>query len=67
MRPDHINITEPELREAFKRSGLWRDGWNYQRAITTELVARCLRFSVIATRRSAEKNGKPAPMQQALI
>lgn len=63
----HDTITEPELREAFKLSGLWREGWNYQRAITTALVAWSLRNHVIAARRRAEKNGKPVPIQQALI
>lgn len=67
MATTNENITERELREAFKRSGLWRCGWNFHRAITTALVAWSLRNNAIASRRSAEKNGKPVPMQQALI
>ncbi len=58
------NITERELREAFKASGLWRDGWNYHRAITTALVLRGMQNTVIAIRK---KHGNPAPIQQALI
>lgn len=61
-------ITERELREAFNRSGLWRRGWNYQRAITTAIVARCLRNTALALRHSVEQQtGKPTPVQRALI
>ena len=58
------NITEREMREAFQRSGLWRDGWNYQRAIDTDIVLRGLRMIVAAMQRK-EHNGKPAPRQRA--
>ncbi len=62
------DITETDLRAAFQRCGLWRRGWNYRRAITTEIVARCLRNTALAMRRSSEQlTGKPAPRQRALI
>lgn len=64
MTPQDAQITERELREAFKTSGLWRWGWNYSRAITTENVLRGLQNTVIAIRK---KHGNPAPIQQALI
>lgn len=65
---EETNITERELRAAFQRSGLWRRGWTYSRAITTALVARCLRNTALALRRSIEQQtGKPAPRQRALI
>jgi hypothetical protein len=61
------DITEAELHEAFDRSGLWRRGWTYKRAISTTLVQIGLLATVRAWHRSQQKNGKPAPVQQALI
>lgn len=60
--------TESELRWAFKLSGLWRDGWTFQRAIGTSSVFIGLRATVAALRnRYQQQNGKPAPVQRALI
>ena len=67
MAQGDLSITENELREAFNRSGLWRRGWNFQRAIATELVARSMRNAAIAAHKEQQKDGKPAPMQRALI
>lgn len=68
MRPAAADITERELREAFNRSGLWRRGWTYQRAIACATVLRGLMNTADAMRRRTERNtGKPAPLQQALI
>ena len=63
------DITEAELRTAFKRCQLWRVGWTFERAIKADsIVLRGLRNQVIASRKYFEKqNGKPAPVQQALI
>jgi len=62
------SFTEDELREAFRISGLGLLGWDYQRAITTSNVALSLRTIVRGQRRIWEKqNGKPAPVQRALI
>ena len=63
---DDATITERELRDAFKRSGLWRDGWTYARAITTEIVLRGLRNTALAIRTRQQQHGKPAPIQRAL-
>jgi hypothetical protein len=59
------DITTRELREAFKRSGLWRDGWTYARAIATACVLRGLTNTALAMRK--RHTGNPAPMQRALI
>ena len=66
VQTETTTITERELRDAFKRSGLWRDGWNYRRAIATEIVLRGLRNTVIAIRTRQQQHGKPAPIQRAL-
>lgn len=60
------DLTERELREAFRRSGLWRDGWTYAKAIGTACVLRGLQNTAAAIR-SRQQNGNPAPMQRALI
>lgn len=65
---DDENFTEKELREAFRFSGLWRSGWDYDRAIHTSNVALCLRNIVRAIRRRfAQQHGKPAPVQRAIF
>lgn len=62
------NITEDELRAAFKRSGLWRDGWTFAKAIATDCTRIGLRATAQAHRdRYQQQHGTPAPMQQALI
>lgn len=53
--------TDAELRCAFRRSGLWRLGWEYSRAIAAPLVRWALERSAIAHRRPA------APTQPRLI
>lgn len=65
MTADVTSITEHELREAFRRSGLWRDGWTYARAIATAIVLRGMRNTAIAIR--IRQHGSPAPIQRALI
>lgn len=61
-------ITERELRAAFRRSGLWRDGWTYAKAVATESVYRGLRIFAAAMRaKEQQQYGKPAPIQRALI
>lgn len=65
---NNATCTEQELRRAFHRSGLWRDGWTYQRAITTLEVCIGLHATVLAMRaRHHQQPGKPAPLQRALI
>lgn len=62
------DITETELRAAFKRSRLWCFGWTYERAINTENVRRSIINQAIALRRRIEaQTGKTAPIQRALI
>lgn len=60
--------TVQELRRAFRLSGLWRRGWDFQRAIATRAVFIGLHATVRAMRaRHQQQHGKPAPMQRALI
>lgn len=62
------SITTDELRAAFRRCGLWRDGWTFQRAIDNNLVLLTLRAAARAWRKRHERqHGKPAPAQRALI
>jgi len=65
-RPD-TNPTAAELRRAFQRSGLWRRGWNYQRAITTPLILKTLEAQARAARLIAERQQPPPPDQLGLI
>lgn len=61
-------ITTDELRAAFKRSGLWRHGWTFAKAIATECTLISLRGTAKSIRNKyQQQHGKPAPEQQALI
>lgn len=60
------DITERELRQAFRISGLWRDGWTFAKAIHTSAVYIALRATVKALR-GKEQHGKPAPIQRAIF
>lgn len=66
MTPD-AGCTERELRDAFKRSGLWRSGWTFARAVQTSAVYIGLRATVRALRTRQQQHGKPAPIQRALF
>lgn len=64
--PD-LTATNDELRAAFQDSGLWRDGWTFERAQRCPLVWQSLQNMVRARRRNAERAGKSIPAQMALI
>lgn len=64
--PD-LTATNDELRAAFQDSGLWREGWSFERAQACPLVWQSLQNMVRARRRNAERAGKPMPAQMALI
>lgn len=70
------DITERELRQAFRLSGLWRDGWTFAKAIHTGAVYIGLCATVTALRGKAcpeqrrmeqQQHGKPAPLQRAIF
>lgn len=61
------SLDEHELREAFRRSGLWRRGWTYAQAIKNEGVLTGLRCTVQAHRRAVERRGEHLPAQLGLI
>lgn len=61
------DFTEKELRIAFKRSGLWRDGWDFRKALATDVVLVGLRNIALAIRRRQQQNGNSAPQQRVLI
>jgi len=68
MPEPNENYTERELREAYKQSGLWRSGWSFQRATTTDAVLRGMKIFVKDMRKRFEQqHGKPAPMQRAIF
>lgn len=60
-------ITERELRAAYKRSGVWRLGMTYERAISVPAIRTALNCSVKAAHRRAEQAGHPIPAQLGLI
>lgn len=63
----HQTITERELRAAYKRSGLWRLGVTYERAIDVPAIRTALNCSIKAARRRAEQAGRRIPAQLGLI
>jgi len=65
IHPEHI--TDRELRDAYKRAGLWRIGMTFERAITVPAIHTALSCSVRAQRHRAEQAGQPLPAQLGLI
>lgn len=55
--------TEAELRDAFRRSGIWRLGWDFNKAIGDPAVLICL--SRIA--RNANRPHPRKPRQRGLF
>lgn len=65
---DHATITERELRQAYRISGLWRDGWTFAKAVQTGAVYIALRATARALRgKEQQQHGKPAPIQRAIF
>lgn len=60
-------ITDRELRDAYKRAGLWRIGMTFERAITVPAIHTAMSCSARAARRRAEKAGQRLPAQLGLI
>lgn len=60
-------ITDRELRDAYKRAGLWRIGMTFERAITVPAIHTAMSCSARAARRRADKAGQPVPAQLCLI
>jgi len=60
-------LQNAELKSAFQRTGLWRIGWTYERAIKCKATRIGLEAIVRAERRALEKKGQPAPVQPELI
>lgn len=60
-------ITERDLKDAYKRSGLWRIGMSYERAIAVPPIRTSLTCSVRAQRHRAEQSGQQLPAQLGLI
>jgi hypothetical protein len=66
-----MTYTEPtadEFRSAYVAAELRRIGVSLQKALTTPTVCWALRHAAIAQhKKEQQKDGKPAPMQQANI
>ena len=60
-------VTDRDLRDAYKRSGLWRIGMSYDRAIGVPAILTAMSCSARAARRRAEKAGQQVPAQLCLI
>lgn len=56
--------SEADLREAYRRAGLWRHGVNYTRAIGNTATRRAL---AVLAKRIAEKRQPPEQEQLGLI
>ena len=59
--------TAADLRDAYDRSGLWRQGWSYEQAIKDPLILKALETQARATRRLAERRQQPQPEQLGLV
>jgi hypothetical protein len=60
--------TTAELKESFARCGLWRHGWSYDGAMAIDCVRKSITSAAKAhAKRLARQQGKPAPIQPALI
>lgn len=55
------DATTAELRAAFRRSGLWRSGWDFAKAISVATVRWSLLHAAVAARKS------DSPTQGSLI
>ena len=56
--------TECQLKEAYRRSGLWRLGMTFAKAMNEKAIRIGLECVV---KSSIKKTGKPAPIQPALL
>lgn len=61
------SITDRELRDAYKRAGLWRLGMTFERVITVPAIHTAMSCSARAARRRADKAGLHMPTQLGLI
>lgn len=66
-QPPQTDITERELRDAYRRAGLWRRGWTFVRAIRADAVSVTLLAAARAARRRIEREHKPTQRQPQLI
>ena len=64
---NETTITTPELRAAFKRSGLWRLGWSYSEAIAKPAVYRALSAAARCRQEAAKRSGRATPTQPQLF
>ena len=55
MQIDDTVVTEQELRQAYKRAGLWRQGMTFGQAKSKVLVYLGLVLQAKAARKAAEK------------
>jgi hypothetical protein len=51
----HDQITTAELRLAFRRVGLWRFGWSFEKAMAVPVVLWGLQKSALAGRRQGHQ------------
>lgn len=61
------SIPDRELRDAYKRAGLWRLGMTFERAVTVPAIHTAMSCSARAARRRADKAGQHMPTQLGLI
>ena len=61
------HVTERELRDAYKRAGLWRLGMTFERAVTVPAICTALSCSAKSVRCRAEKTIQSELQQLFLI
>lgn len=59
--------TPTELRTAFQRAGLWRQGWTFARAIAAPSIRVALTCAAHAARHEAERRTPCLPAQAPLF
>lgn len=61
------SVTNMEMRQAFRDSGLWRQGWTFERAQQCAVVWQSLTMMVRARQRQAVQSGQSVTVQIELI
>jgi hypothetical protein len=59
--------TPTELRAAFQRAGLWRQGWTFARALAVPSIRVALTCAADAARREAARGTPRLPEQAPLF
>lgn len=62
-----MDANTTQLKHAFQRAGLWRQGWTFERAMEAHAIRTALTCLVAAEQRRAHHNGQRLPVQPQLF